>query len=662
MLSRLGSSFSLDTAEDSPLRFRRPRRRGAFDVSGTSSRFLHPKDALDPIARGGTGDHTNKPEWAVKSVPAYPPHTRQSTRRAFMLFWIYKFRHWWKTSRLLVRLAGLYAYSQDPENWDKMVALNLMKRKGPRKALKLVKHLSQGGPMKDFLNNVKVATRTIRIVAATWRWIEAPESRRFEVGFAEFMAFMGNRVARIFSRLLVDWLCEVIVFPFIAVLIGWDLVDKQNWHSVVVIMVLGVLRAIAPFAASFQGSRFGRVVTRAAFKAFKDRWLPTMRVNDVNMESDDCREWDEASPTYNDSVLIALAKRVASALGKESDHCDDPEPHNANRYLEKAGFTQIGCGSGGYAVYSYRGDDGLRVMLHVTPYGPSILDELPRYIVLERETSRDTRDAWSQHVARFLFGGSPVAEGYCYKGAFFSCFHFAALKRRYDQELEAYDKACSFLCTSKLTANTPPTDLATLKVFLETGRAPNKKKKHIQEQKQVQKQVDKLSREIISQIKARDESSGEPSCKAPWGVILYFEGLDCAGKSSTGNLVQAALENAGYSVSFRRHNRPPTAEQRKRPWMDRFDYPETTLTESLSYQAQDGNGGCKGHQHVAMIWVCVIVTSCRDSLTTTFLRIVDLQETSYTEILTSYLMQRKRSDIRFYCDLQFYDYLLFGVT
>jgi len=50
---------------------------------------------------------------------------------------------------------------------------------------------------------------------------------------------------------------------------------------------------------------------------------------------------------------------------------------------------------------------------------------------------------------------------------------------------------------------------------------------------------------------------------APKGVILYFEGLDCSGKSSTGGLVQAALEQAGYEVGMRQYNRPPTAEQRQ---------------------------------------------------------------------------------------------------
>jgi polyphosphate kinase 2 (PPK2 family) len=596
---------SFDNLRDTRLEFNRPRRRGVFGLTSSGTQFLEPADGLDPIVRGGA-NHTNKPEWAVKSVPAFPAHTRQSTRRSFILFWIYQFRHWWKSSRLLVRFAGMYVFAIDPLNWDSMMTLDLLKKKGPKKAMKLIKHLSKGGPISGFLNDVKILTRTIRIVAATWRWIEAPESRRFEVGVAEFFAFMGNRVARIFSRFFADWLASFIVLPFLVFLIERGVISETGWLNVTVLLLLGIIRALFPFIGSFQGSRFGRVVTRELFHAGKDRWLPTMRVDDLNMDSDDCREWDEASKTYSDEVLVQIAKEVAAALGKEHQVWgSEDSAYRSNRYIKEEGFYQVGCGSGGYAVYSLKRGD-MSVMLHVTPHGPCILDELPRYIVLEREGSRDTRNAWSQHIARYLFGGTPVVEGYCYKGAFFSPFHFAAMKRRYDQELAAYDKACGFICTTKLTENTPPTDLAALKAFLETGREAKKKRKHLQQNHVVNVQVEKLSREIIEEIKARDQHTGESKCKAPWGVILYFEGLDCSGKSSTGNLVQAALENAGYSVSFCRYNRPPTAEQRKQPWIDRFEYPDTTAIEPRGYQEADADavpgGACGNHRHAAMVW------------------------------------------------------------
>jgi polyphosphate kinase 2 (PPK2 family) len=64
--------------------------------------------------------------------------------------------------------------------------------------------------------------------------------------------------------------------------------------------------------------------------------------------------------------------------------------------------------------------------------------------------------------------------------------------------------------------------------------------------------------------------------KAPKRVILYLEGLDCAGKSSTGGLICQALEQCGYDVMNAQHNRPPSPEQRAKPWMDRgrFEYPD----------------------------------------------------------------------------------------
>lgn len=74
--------------------------------------------------------------------------------------------------------------------------------------------------------------------------------------------------------------------------------------------------------------------------------------------------------------------------------------------------------------------------------------------------------------------------------------------------------------------------------------------------------VKSVAKEIINLMKKeRQKHSGGQSI-APKGVILYFEGLDCSGKSSTGGLVQTALEQAGYNVSMRQYNRPPTAAQR----------------------------------------------------------------------------------------------------
>ena len=80
---------------------------------------------------------------------------------------------------------------------------------------------------------------------------------------------------------------------------------------------------------------------------------------------------------------------------------------------------------------------------------------------------------------------------------------------------------------------------------------------------ELQNVVSSVAKEILGLMKQEKKKvSMGGKCHAPKGVILYFEGLDCSGKSSTGGLVQAALEQSGYQVGMRQYNRPPTAEQR----------------------------------------------------------------------------------------------------
>jgi hypothetical protein len=565
------TSSSKDPApKRSPIQFRRQVSRGSLDVSGVfggdSALRMEPIAALAPLMDAGE-KKVDRPDSTIKSVPAFAPYMRDKRNRSIGLIRINDFRHWWKLSRLLVRLAGLYVYTQDEEVWERMVGIKIMKAKGPKKALKLIKRLGQGGPVRAFLKDVQPFTRFIRIVVAAWRYFEASKCRRTEVGVEEAMAFVGNRVSRYLARDAVDALAAYIVIPVVQNLIENGYVDKHDWHPATVFVILGVMRAVSPFAASFQGSRLGRVLTRGAFHAGNDRWMTIMRVNDINLTSDDCCEGDEVNPSHPNADLVMLAKRAAVALGKDSSN-PDPSPRRATKYMEDFNFRQIGCGSGGYAVYTYR-EQGMTVLLHVTPYGPAVFDELPRYVVLERETSIDTRGNWSDELSQFVFAGSPVVEGYCYKGAFFSPYQFAALKSRYDEELLAYANACKLMCASSKRA-LPPTDLASLKAFLEMGRPKKKINKHIRREKVLQATADKLCQHIKTMMSQRPGGFS----RAPEGVILYFEGLDCAGKSSSGRFVQQALERAGYNVEQRRHNKPPTAEDLKRPWMARFDRPD----------------------------------------------------------------------------------------
>jgi polyphosphate kinase 2 (PPK2 family) len=191
-----------------------------------------------------------------------------------------------------------------------------------------------------------------------------------------------------------------------------------------------------------------------------------------------------------------------------------------------------------------------------------------------------------------------VLEGYAYQGAFFSPHHFAELKQMYDKQLLAYEAACKKLpIVSKNTRRGgPPRDLPTLKTFLEAGKKSKKRKQNIRERNELQKVVRSVAKEILALMK-KEKKRGEGGHRlAPKGVILYFEGLDCSGKSSTGGLVQAALEQSGYDVGMRQYNRPPTAEQRMRPWMDRFDVPGSSSILDLS-EKQDEDG-----EHIGLVW------------------------------------------------------------
>lgn len=533
-------------------------------------------------------DRPSQRESNTKAVPAFAPYCRLARHRSYQLRWMNEFRHWWKSSRLLVRLGGMWTYATEESNWERITTLNILKKKGPGKALKVIKRLGQGGEMRFFLDRVKHFTRFVRIVVGVWRWLEAAPCRRTEVGVEEFMAFIGNRVFRLMSRKAVDALAAYVMIPLVVLLIDWGVWDATAWHSTAILLIFGLLRIFAPFVASFYGSQFGRVLTHRAFHAAGDKWLPVMRIDDLNLQSDDCLEPDEVSPNAD---LVTLAKAMAVALGKESDLCTDASPHRADKPLLDIGFTQVGSGSGGYAQYYYR-SDRLAARVHITPYGPSILDELPRYVVLEHDKMPDGRDSWLDFLSLHGFSGPDVVEGYCFKGAFFSPYQFAAMKERYEEELEAYDNACKVMCSAETSKfSTPPTDLASLKAFLNAGRSRKQQKKDKRRFNELQQIVARLSDRIKAKMRREH-------CVAPSGVIIYLDGLDCAGKSSTSGLILAALEQAGYTVSIRRYNRPPTPEQQQRPWMERFERPG-----SVPVDVTATNSECVGHQHSALVWV-----------------------------------------------------------
>jgi len=290
-------------------------------------------------------------------------------------------------------------------------------------------------------------------------------------------------------------------------------------------------------------------------------------------------KFHEKTGVYQDLVLdpqlLAIARKVSESIGHGAD------PEDTRRQLKAIGFDVFGSGSGGYSVYKQQDPiEGMTILLHLTPYGPSILDEMPRFILLERRRYFYVNRLKSKSDGIILDAATPrdaKIRGFSYSGAFFSLQEWAALKERFDRELESYSNACKIMNTKKLPSGrrypqetkmpSPPTDLASLKAFIRSGIQTYKQKRKNSRWSEIQVEVKKMAKLV-----AKFQKDGT----APPQVILYLEGLDCAGKSSTGMLIMQALEECGYSVNIAQHNRPPTPEQRKKPWMHRirFEYPE----------------------------------------------------------------------------------------
>jgi polyphosphate kinase 2 (PPK2 family) len=398
--------------------------------------------------------------------------------------------------------------------------------------------------------------------------------------FSPFSAFIGNRCARYWSRDFTDLVAEYLALPLSGVLI-------QPYHDTrnrPVIVALGFMRALLPFAMSFQGARFGRQLTYNTYRNANYRWRPTMNIMHFHEKSGNYQ------PIALDPQLLVLARAVAEAIG----HGKDPEETRTK--LASIGFHVFGSGCGGYSVYR-KIEGGCKILLNCTPYGPSILDETPRFILLERRNHFYSDHLRDQSDATVLDAATPreaKIRGYTYSGAFFSHQEWAALTRRYDEELKDYANACRVHGTRALPKHkrsplltkqpAPPEDLASLKAFIRTGRQTFQQWVDDRRWREVESEVRKMAKLI-----ARYQKAG----KAPQRVILYLEGLDCAGKSSTGMLICNALQRCGYDVNIAQHNRPPTPEQRAKPWMDRsrFQYPED-MYES----------GSEHPDHAALVW------------------------------------------------------------
>jgi hypothetical protein len=132
------------------------------------------------------GANWNDAHLHPKTNPKCAPERRFARHRNYYIYLLNEFRHWWKTSRLLVRVSGGYEYCIDKNNWLAMGLYKVSRHRQAKKALKSVKGIGRGGPSRDFLANVQPFTRSIRIILAVARGWEAKVDNRFmEVLLAE---------------------------------------------------------------------------------------------------------------------------------------------------------------------------------------------------------------------------------------------------------------------------------------------------------------------------------------------------------------------------------------------------------------------------------------------------------------------------------------------
>jgi hypothetical protein len=151
-----------------------------------------------------------------------------------------------------------------------------------------------------------------------------------------------------------------------------------------------------------------------------------------------CQAFHQQAGVYHDTVLDPeledLAHKVAVAVGSGHD------PTEARNVMASHGFEVVGSGQGGYAVYRKRDDGvvGKILYVHLTPYGQSILDEMPRYIVLERKMLSTPAGGRTSSDATILDAAVPPdasASGFTYSGAFFKRQEWAALQSRFQATL-----------------------------------------------------------------------------------------------------------------------------------------------------------------------------------------------------------------------------------
>ena len=143
-------------------------------------------------------------------------------------------------------------------------------------------------------------------------------------------------------------------------------------------------------------------------------------------------------------------------------------------------------------------------------------------------------------------------------GALLESDHFDAMASEYERVRRQFGRAL------RAVGGDPgalPKDFEALKDFLETGLSPREAKEEERtdaEQKAARKEITKLLREM------RKKGT------APERILVYLEGADGVGKSSTSRHILKAIAKAGFEVSVFAH-RAPTPEEAARGEFWRFE-------------------------------------------------------------------------------------------
>jgi hypothetical protein len=152
-------------------------------------------------------------------------------------------------------------------------------------------------------------------------------------------------------------------------------------------------------------------------------------------------------------------------------------------------------------------------------------------------------------------GKKPKKEGVAVEGTILPPELWHTMKARVEATMDEFASGLKLLGKDPL-----PTSFDGVKALIDSGRGAKVKQKEAVQDAQIAAALAELQAKI-EDMKAKGI--------APKKVVVYVDGPDGAGKSSTGAIVLQALAAAGYTTSAVPF-KAPTAEERSQHWLKRF--------------------------------------------------------------------------------------------